>query len=139
MEFDASCCKRAQFTEKSVEIRTMFEWAGPTEILRALKLYQSSFYGAMLWDLAGEKAKQVFTAWTTAVKLAWECPRNTRTFLVQNVLSRDLTSARTDILSRYSRFFQSLRSSACYEVRILANFTAKDVRTTTGGNLRTVR
>ena len=138
MEFDASC-KRAQFIEKSVEIRTMFEWAGPVEILRALKLYQSSFYGAMLWDLAGEKAKQVFTAWTTAVKLAWECPRNTRTFLVQNVLSRDLTSARTDILSRYSRFFQSLRSSACYEVRILANFTAKDIRTTTGGNLRAVR
>ena len=46
----------------SVEIRTMFHWAGPAEILRALKLYLSSFYGARLWDLAGEKARQVFSA-----------------------------------------------------------------------------
>ena len=107
--------------------------------MRALKLYLSSFYGAMLWNLAGERARQVFTAWNTAVKLTWECPRETKTFLLQNVLSSDMTSARTDILGRYSKFFLSLKQSACYEVRVLANYTARDLRTTTGKNLREVR
>ena len=137
MELDTSC-KRAQFIEKSMEIRTMFHWAGPAEIMRALKLYLSSFYGAMLWDLAGEKTRQVFSAWNTAVKLTWDCPRETRTFLLQNVLSSDMTSAKTDILGRYSKFFFSLKKSACYEVRVLANLTARDLRTTTARNLKSV-
>ena len=54
MELDASC-KRAQFIDKSVEIRTIFQWAGPSEIMRALKLYLSSFSGAKLWNLQGRE------------------------------------------------------------------------------------
>ena len=50
-----------------------------------------------------------------------------------------MTSARTDILGRYSKFFFSLKKSACYEVKVLANFTTRDLRTTTGKNLRAVR
>ena len=89
--------------------------SAPTEVLRALKLNLSSFYGAMLWDLAGEEAKQVYSAWNVAVKLTWDCPRETKTFLLQNVLCCNLTSARTDILGRYTKFFFSLKTSASYE------------------------
>ena len=35
MELDASS-KRAQFIDKSVKIRIMFQWAGPAEVMRAL-------------------------------------------------------------------------------------------------------
>ena len=51
----------------------------------------------------------------------------------------DMSSARTDILGRYPKFFLSLRESTCYEVRVLANLTATDLRTTTGRNLRAVK
>ena len=67
--------KRALFIEKSVEVRKMFEWAAPTEVLHALKIYCSDFYGSMLWDLGRDKASQIFTALDTAVKLTWSCPR----------------------------------------------------------------
>ena len=138
MEFDASC-KRAQFISKSLEIRTVFHWASPVEVLRALKIYSSSFYGAMLWDLAGVKARQLFSAWNVAVKLTWGCPRATRTFLLQKVLSSGFSSARADILGRYQMFFLGLRKSASYEVKVLANLTSRDLRTTTGKNLKTVK
>ena len=82
MDHDA-VVKRAKFIEQSVEVRNMFEWAAPVDVLVALQTYCSSFYGAMLWDLSGEKAGQVFSAWDTAVKLTWSCPRWTRTFLLQ--------------------------------------------------------
>jgi hypothetical protein len=134
MDHDA-VIKRAQFIEKSVEVRTMFEWASPTEVLQALKTYCSSFYGAMLWDLGGTCASHVYTAWDLAVKLAWGCPRGTRTFLLQQVLSCGMTSARTDILGRYGKFFSGLRTSVSMEVRVLSNLVSRDMQSTTAKNL----
>ena len=57
--------KKAQFIEKSVEIRTDPE---STEALPVL----------LLQSHAGEKARQVYNAWNTAVKLSWGCPRKVR-------------------------------------------------------------
>ena len=57
--------KKAQFIEKSVEIRTDPE---STEALPVL----------LLQSHAGEKARQVYNAWHTAVKLSWGCPRKVR-------------------------------------------------------------
>ena len=66
--------KRAQLIDKSVEVRKMFYWATPTEVLTALRTYCSYFYGSMLWVLGGAKAAQVYSGWDTAVKLALSCP-----------------------------------------------------------------
>jgi hypothetical protein len=138
MDHDA-VVKRAKFIDDSVEVRTMFRWASPPEVLKALKTYCSSFYGCMLWDLAGDKATQVYNSWNTAVKLTWNCPRQTKTFLVQQVLSNGMFSARTDILARYVSFFRSLRTSSNIEIRVLANLTSRDLLSTTGKNLKTVQ
>ena len=134
MEHDAKL-KRAEFIDKSMEIRETFNFASPVEVLHALKVYCSSFYGCMLWDLSGAGACQVFNAWNTAIKLVWDCPRDTRSYLVQQVLSCNFSSAKTDILSRYCKFFKSLRISASREVATMANLVGRDVRTTTGANL----
>ena len=89
----------------------------------------------MLWDLTGEGACQVFNAWNTAVKLSWDCPRDTRTYLVQQVLACDQTTARNNFLARYGKFFKSLRSSTSKEV---ANLVSRDIQSTTGTNLKLV-
>ena len=137
MDFDAKV-KRAEFIDKSVGIREAFGFASPVEILTAHKLYCSSFYGSMLWNLSGEGASQVFNAWNTAVKLSWDCPRDTRTYLLQQVLSCGLDSARTDILVRFTKFLKSLRNSPSMEVRALVNLVSRDIKTTTGSNIRLV-
>ena len=93
----------------------------------------------MLWDLGGDKAAQVFSAWNTAVKLTWSCPRWTRTFLLQQVLSCGFTSARTDVLSRYGKFFKGLRTSVSDEVRVLFNFVARDLQSTTAKNIKLLK
>ena len=89
--------------------------------------------------MAGERSVQVYNSWNTAVKLVWNCPRQTKTFLLQQVLSSGLSSARVDILGRYVNFFRCLRTSSSLEVRVLANLVCRDVQTTTGRNIRTVR
>ena len=134
MNHDAKV-KRAEFISKSVEVRETFGFASPVEVLQAQKVYCSSFYGSMLWNLSGEGATQVFNAWNTGVKLAWDCPRDTRTYLAQQVLSCGLDSARTDILVRYAKFFKSLRTSPGREVSVLANIVSRDIQTTTGSSM----
>ena len=129
---------RAKFVDQSVETRQSFFFASPVEVIRALHVYCTSHYGSMLWDLAGEAASQYFNSWSTALKLAWECPRGTRTYLLQQVLACGNTSAKVDIMARYSRFFQDLRRSPCKEVSILANLISRDKRSVTGKNISLV-
>ena len=62
MEQDASI-KTATSIGSSVEIRETFKFAAPAEVLKALKMHSNSFYGSCLWNLGGEKAKQVYSAW----------------------------------------------------------------------------
>ena len=69
------------------------------------------------------------------MKLVWNCPRATRSYLVQQVLSCGSTSAWVEILSRYCKFFRGLCSSPCREVATLARLLARDIRSTTGRNI----
>ena len=137
MDNDASIA-RAKFIDQSVETHQAFSFASPVEIIRALNVYCSSHYGSMLWELEGEAASQYFNSWTTAIKLAWDCPRGTSTYLVQQVLACGPSSERVDIMARHSKFFQGLRKSPCREVAILANLIARDRRSVTGKNVRLV-
>lgn len=138
MEHDATI-KRAKFIDTSVETRELFKSAAPAEVVKALKVYNSAFYGSSLWDLAGDKAKQVYTAWNTSVKLAWGCPQQTRTYFLQEVLCCGFNSARVDILSRFVKFFHGLRRSASHEVQVLCRVLARDIQSVTGRNLRLVQ
>ena len=134
MEQDTAV-KRARFIQSSVEIREQFKFAAPAEVVKALKVYSNSFYGCNLWDLGGDKAKQVYTAWNTAVKLAWGCPQWTRTYFLQQMLCCGHSSARVDILCRFVTFFHSLRLSACHEGQIMSRLVARDIQSVTGKNL----
>ena len=93
----------------------------------------------MLWDLGGEKASQVFSAWDTAVKLTWSCPRFTRTFLLQQVMTGGETSMKTDILTRYAKFSKGLKLSISQEVRVLFIMVARNLQTNTAKNIKFVR
>ena len=46
-------CKvhRAQFIQKSIEIREHFSFASPDVVLKAVQVYCSDSYGSMLWNL----------------------------------------------------------------------------------------
>ena len=134
MEHDAAI-KRAKFIQSSVEIREVFKFAAPEEVVKAMRTYSSSFYGSNLCDLGGDKAKQVYTAWNTSIKLAWGCPQQTRTYFLQQMMCCGFPSAKTDILARFVKFFHGLRSSASHEVRVMSRLVTRDRQTVTGKNL----
>ena len=63
---DHDCkCKRARFIENSTRIRETFSFAKATQLLTAIQIYCSDYYGSMLWDLFGEEAGKFFRCWNT--------------------------------------------------------------------------
>ena len=136
MDNDARC-KRGSFISKSTDIREMFNFAYPGQVLSAVSTYTCHFYGAMLWDLFGDPAGQVFRSWNTCVKLAWDVPRGTHNYFVDNLLSGSLPSVRERLLSQYVGFFQKFVQK-CWEVRLLAKVVGSDSGSVTGRNLANI-
>ena len=61
--------KRAEFINKSTEIREMFSFANPVEVLKAVKVFAGDLYGSNLWQLGSAKAEQVYHAWNTCIRV----------------------------------------------------------------------
>ena len=138
MEHDAKV-KRGIFIDKSTDIRDMFSFAEPFQALQAINTYCGHFYGAMLWDLSGDSAGQVCRSWNTAVKLVWDVPRATHTYLVEHLLGLGLPSIRHKLSCQYVGFIQKLRTSASKEVRILSEIVGRDAQSVTGRNIMHIR
>ena len=130
--------KRAAFIRNSSDIRNMFSFAMPSEVLRAITIYSTHFYGAMIWDLYGEVACQVYRSWNTCVKLVWGLPRSTHNYFVDNLLSGGFPSVRKKILSQYISFLLRLRKSVSPETRLMSGISAADVRSPTGKNCHNI-
>ena len=120
----------------SSAIREQLSFAHPVEILKALQVLSSDAYGSMLWDLSSDQAEQYFKSWNTCIKLVYEVPRSTFTYLVEGFLAGDQVSLRNQVLSRYPGFYRNLLNSASKEVRILARIVSRDPRSNTWKNLQ---
>ena len=131
--------KRAGYIDRTVSIRETFSFAEPQQILQAVEKYCGDHYGAMLWQFDSDMAGKYFRCWSTCVKLAWETPRATRSYLVDNLLAVNHVSTRRQVLSRYVKFFRGLMSSRSKEVALVASVVSHDVRSTTGKNLYLIR
>ena len=85
------------------------------------------------------EAETVFSAWRTLHKLAWDVHRGCRTYLVQTLLAPHVNSLRVNILTRFRGFFWSLLDSSSWEVAVVAQLAARDVRFIVGSNLRMIQ
>ena len=63
-------------------------------------------------------------------------PHHPHTYFVDSLLSVGLSSTKEDIMIRYLQYFRGLLRSPCKEVLLMANLSARDVRSSVGRNLR---
>ena len=117
---------------KAVIFSNLFE---PKELLRTILIYSCDFYGSLIWDLFGQKAEQLYKCWNTCIKLCWDLPRGTHTNFVKDFLSCDLPSIKTQCISRYVNFLNSILNSPSKEVAILARIVRENVNSITGRNI----
>ena len=79
----------------------------------------------MLWSLDSDTAESYFKSWNTSIKLVYNGPRSTFTYLVEGFFAAGHMSLRNQVLSRYPSFVQNLLNSPSREVRLLANIVAE--------------
>ena len=131
-------CKRARakFIAKSSEVRDQLRFAQPLQVLKAIEMMCMDSYGSMLWDLGSAKAEQFFKSWNTCVKLVYNVPLNTYTYLVEGYLADGLVTLRNKVFCQYAGFFRKLLQSPSREIRGLARIVSTDPRSSTCRNLR---
>ena len=134
MELDAKI-KRADFIDKTVNIRETFSFALPAQVIQAIDKYCGDHYGGMLWSFDGQGAGQYFRCWHRCIKLIWDVPLPCHNYFVDNLLALGFLPTRYKFLSRYVRFFQRLLKSSSPEVALLANIAGRDKSSTSGRNL----
>ena len=127
--------KRAQYIDKTCDIRNTFCWAEPSQIIKAGDIYAGDHYGPNLWLLSSHSAEMYFKSWNTFVKLSWGVPLSTHINLVEHVLANQFVTSRNKILSRYVNYFQSLLKSSSKEVRILTRIVTQDKQSVTRQNI----
>ena len=134
-------CKvhRAQFINKSIEVREQLHFARPAEVMKAVTVYCCDSYGSMLWNLRSDSAESYFKCWNTCAKLVNKVPRSTFTYLVEGFLAVEQPSLRNQVLARYSGFLHSLLQSPSHEVRLLANVVARDPSSNTADNISYIK
>ena len=84
------------------------------------------------------KQQPSFNTWATNVKLTWDVPRGTRTYLLQQVLAPGLTLAKTEVLARFVSLFWALRFAPSHEIRTITFLVSRNLRTVIGQNLALV-
>ena len=131
--------KRARFINDSVEVRDVFSFAQPEQILHAVRVFCGDWYGSMLWELDSEMCGQFCRTWNTCVKLVYEVPRSTHTYIVENLLAKKFLPVKTELMARGANFISSMSRSPSLEVRSMAIIARKDKRTVTAKNIETIK
>ena len=93
-------------------------------------------YGSMLLELGSDSAEQFFKSWNTCVKLVYNVPLSTYTYLVEGYLAEGMITLRNKVLCQYAGFYRKLLQSPSREVRGLARIVSVDPRSSTCRNLR---
>ena len=135
MEQD-SVVKRAKFIDKTVGLRESFYFANPDHVMRAVQVFACDAYGSMLYDFQSSSCESLFKSWNTCIKLIWNVPRSTYTYLVENILAADFVPLRNQVYGRYVSYFQNLFMSSSKEVRHLARIVSRDARSVTSRNVQ---
>ena len=138
MSYD-SRIKRAQFIDCSIEIRDIFAFALPEQVMKAVSLYALHCYGGMLWNFSDDNTGQFCRTFRTCAKLVYDVPRPTFTYIVENQLIKEYIPVRQELYSRYIKFHNGLKKSSSSEVRFLVNLIHFDVSSTTGKNLYVIQ
>jgi hypothetical protein len=104
--------KKARFIDKTIGIREAFSFAYPDKVMRAVQVFACDGYGSMLYDLSSFSCESLFKSWNTCIKLIWDVPRSTFTYLVENVLAKNFDPLMHQGYGRYVNYFQGLFKSS---------------------------
>ena len=103
--------KRAQYIAKSNELNQEFHYSHPKTKVWINNVYNSSFYGAPLWDMFSKNFERLEKTWNVSVRKMLSLPRNAhRYFLEPLAETPHITKC---LWNRFVRFVTSIAKYSC--------------------------
>ena len=129
--------KRAQYIAKNNELNQEFHYAHPNTKIWINNTYNTSFYGAPLWDMFSKNMTKLEKTWNVSVRIMLSLPRNTHRYLIEP-LSKVKHIVRS-LRKRFITFIEKIKAGEKAVLKKMLDTIESDARSTTGRNLRCLK
>ena len=128
--------KKAQYISKNIELNQEFHFTAPETRLKVNEIYNSSWFGSVLYSLYSPGAVKLESSYNRSVKVMLDLPFETHRGLIEPLTGRK--HQRTVFLKRFFVMIQKMRLSRKPILLRLLSKIELDVRSNTGKNLRNI-
>ena len=101
--------KRRKFIGKFHALKQEFGFSTPEVLLNLVKIYATSFYGSVLWNLSGTSANTLFTSWNSLIRIIWKLPNTSHRYFLEEI--SESSHLKSILSQRYLGFMHSLIGS----------------------------
>jgi hypothetical protein len=126
--------KNARYVSRNIEISQEFSFAAEETKLKVNDVYNTSWYGSVLWDLFSPAAVRLESSWNRSMKVMLDLPLATHRNLIEPLSGR--SHIRRVFILRFLNMISSIRESKKPLLRTLLTVTQYRTTSTTGRNLR---
>ena len=128
--------KRAQYISRNNELFQEFWFAHPKTLIKINNLFNTSFYGCVLWDLFGDECLRLEKTWNISIRKMAKLPRETHRFFIEPMSESQHIMIK--LYKRFLNFIQKVKGSNKPVLVNLLDVTKNDCRSRTGSNLRKI-
>ena len=128
--------KKGRYVGRSIEINQEFSFAASETKIKINNIYNSSWFGSVLWDLFCPAAVKIESAYNRSMKVALKLHYATHRELIEPLSQSK--HVKTIFMKRFLQLIESIRSSSKPILRSLLSHIQFDTRSTTGRNLRNI-
>ena len=126
--------KSARYVDKCNSLSQEFHFCYPLTKVHINNIYNSHFTGSQLWGLGSKEMGKLESTYNRSVKLMFNLPLPTHRYFVEPLTEQP--HLQKLLFRRYLAFISRIENSAKRPLRTLLRLSRKDLRTTTGRNLR---
>ena len=139
---NGSCCnleqdvleKRAMFIAKNNELGQEFHYVHYKTKIWLNKVFNTSFYGAPLWDITSRSFGKLVKSWNVSARVMLNLPKTTHRYLIEP-LTEDHHIVKS-LHARFMKFVDTIENGRKEAPKRVMEMAQTDVRSTTGRNLR---
>ena len=128
--------KAASYIDKNNSILQEFYFAHPESKVKLNNIYSGHWTGSQLWKFGSKELDKLEGTYNKSVKIMYDLPWATHRYLIEPLTG--LPHVRRIWVKRYLSFVKMIRNSRKPSVIQLLDTVLRDVRLTTGSNLRTI-
>ena len=129
--------KQAAYIARNNELNQEYHYAYPETKIWLNGVFNTSFYGAPLWDMFPKPFERLEKTWNVSVRIMLSLPRRTHKYLIEPLSGKPHIVK--SLWRRYLRFVDKINEGEKTVLRRVMEMIKRDTRSVTGRNLRHLR